>query len=142
MTLCIAASGTLLALAASSFSLSWTHSVEKTLWQEEWSIVDNRLVLTEAIVQGSGAGIALPPDALLTEKGWTYTPTLAPLERLTLAASGMPPSAWQLCTGAQCLELGAEAGTPITLWAADRCLAVDGLRPGDDTSLSDPMSDN
>lgn len=121
MTLCISASGTLLALAASSFSLSWTHSVEKTLWQEQWSIKDNRLVLTEAIVQGSGAGITLPPDAILTDEGWTYTPTLAPLDRLTLAASGVTPSPWQLCTDTQCHDLGAEAGTPITLWSADQC---------------------
>ena len=121
MTLCIAAGGKIIALAATSFSLSWTHSVEQTLWEEQWAIVDGRLAVIEATVQGSGAGIALPDNAIRTEDGWTYRPSLPPLERLSLAASGATPSAWTLCAGAQCMELGAQAGEAIVLWADDQC---------------------
>lgn len=123
MSLCIAASGTIIALAANAFSLSWTHSVEKTLWEEQWIVTDGRLKVIEGTVQGSGAGIYLPENARRTERGWTYTPALAPLETLTLAASGMTPSPWTLCTEAGCLELGAEAGDTATLWAATQCTA-------------------
>lgn len=121
MSLCIAASGKLIALAATAFSLSWTHSVEKTHWEEHWLAENGQLHLIEATVEGSGAGIDLPDNATRTERGWTYRPTLAPLDRLTLAASGATPSAWTLCTEHTCLELGAEAGDTVSLWSATTC---------------------
>lgn len=121
MSLCIAASGTILTLAASAFSLSWTHSVEKTNWAEEWIVQSHRLVLVQASVEGSGAGISLPDDAVRTGEGWTYKPGLPPLERLTLASSGATASAWTLCTATHCIELGGSQGDPITIWSAVNC---------------------
>lgn len=121
MMLCIAASGKIIALAATAFSLSWTHSVERTLWQEQWVVTDGRLQVVEGTVQGSGAGIYLPENARRTEQGWTYTPALAPLASLSLAASGTTPSNWTLCTASQCLELGPDAEGSITLWAGTQC---------------------
>lgn len=121
MSLCIAASGTVIALAANAFSLSWTHSVEKTIWVEEWRVESNRLVAVEAIVQGSGAGIAQPDDAVRTERGWTYTPTLPPLEKLTLASSGATVSAWTLCANGECIELGEAEGDPVSIWPGPGC---------------------
>ncbi|WP_332716543.1 DUF1850 domain-containing protein [Pelagibacterium mangrovi] len=121
MMLCIAASGKIIALAATAFSLSWTHSVERTLWQEQWVVTDGRLQVVEGTVQGSGAGIYLPENAKRTEQGWAYTPALAPLASLSLAASGTTPSNWTLCTGSQCLELGPDAEGSITLWAGTQC---------------------
>ena len=125
MSLCIAASGTIIALAANAFTLSWTHSVEKTLWRERWIVIENQLEVVEGTVQGSGAGIYLPDNAHRTGEGWTYVPALAPLDTLSLAASGMTPSPWTLCTEDQCLELGAEAGDTVTLWAAAQCQQMD-----------------
>lgn len=121
MSLCIAASGTIIALAANAFTLSWTHSVEKTLWQERWIVANGQLEVIESTVEGSGAGIYLPDNARRTAAGWTYTPSLAPLDALTLAASGMTPSPWTLCTEARCLDLGAEPGDIVTLWSAPQC---------------------
>lgn len=121
MSLCIAASGTIIALAANAFSLSWTHSVEKTVWVEEWRVDANHLVAVEASVQGSGAGIALPDNAVRTEKGWTYTPVLPPLEKLTLASSGATVSAWTLCANGECIELGEAQGDPVSIWAGADC---------------------
>lgn len=113
----------MLALATSLFSLSWTHSVEKIVWEEHWAIEDNRLVLVEARVAGSGAGILPPPDAVRTEDGWSWRPSIAPLEHLSLAASGAAPSAWRLCSEQACRDLGAEEGETISLWAAEICSA-------------------
>ncbi|WMT89832.1 DUF1850 domain-containing protein [Pelagibacterium sp. H642] len=121
MSLCIAAGGKIIALAATTFSLSWTHSVERTLWQEQWIVREGKLAITQATVQGSGAGIGLPDNAVRSEDGWSYTPDLPPLERLSLAASGATPSAWTLCADGQCLELGAAAGDTVVLWADGQC---------------------
>lgn len=123
MSLCVSASGHLIALAATAFSLTWTHSVEKTEWRENWVVVDSRLQVDQASVMGSGAGIGLPDDAVFSDGVWTYRPKLAPLEQLSLAASGATPSPWTLCTSQTCLQLGARSGEPTTIWAAEQCSA-------------------
>lgn len=122
MSLCIAAGGTVVALVATSFSLSWTHSVEKTEWVEKWAVVEHKLRLEEASVKGSGAGIGLPDDAILRDGVWTYRPTLAPLRQLILAASGATPSPWTLCTNEACLRLGEGPGETIKVWATEQCV--------------------
>lgn len=118
MTLCIAAGGTAIAIAASSFTLSWVHSVERTRWDESWRIAGDRLEVVEAHVQGAGAGIDLPDDAERAAGGWRFRPRLAPIPRLVLAASGATPSGWTLCAAGSCRELGAEPGQPIEIRAA------------------------
>jgi hypothetical protein len=120
--LCIASAGTVMALAASSFTLGWTHSVEKTLWQEHWVVEAQTLKLVRASVEGPGAGIAVPPDAVWDGGRWTYRPAIPPLPELVLAASGMTPSPWTLCLpDDSCQSLGAEAGAPVRIWAATAC---------------------
>lgn len=126
MSLCIASAGSMMTLLAASFSLSWTHSVEKTTWIEHWRVVGDRLALISASVEGSGAGIDLPPDAVWEGGRWTYRPSLAPLRRLDLAASGATLSGWQLCANGDCHELGAKAGEPVSIWAAEVCVAERG----------------
>jgi hypothetical protein len=121
--LCIATGGNILALATTTFALSWTHSVERTDWRESWRIIGDRLQLVEASVEGPGAGIALPAGAEMTPRGWVFTPELPPLPRLVLAASGMTHSGWTLCAGSACRELGTAAGRPIEIWAAPICKA-------------------
>ncbi|KRA40303.1 hypothetical protein ASD80_12620 [Devosia sp. Root635] len=122
MMLCIASAGAVAALAASSFTLSWTHSVEHTQWRESWVVQGDRLQVVEASVEGSGAGIAVPPDAVWADGRWSYKPVLGPLPSLNLAASGMTPSPWTLCTpDGQCLALGEKAGEVARLWAGPSC---------------------
>lgn len=112
--LCIAG-GKALAIGAGLFTLSWTHSVEKTEWQERWAVTPQGLVLREARVKGSGAGME-PGDNAHREGGWwVWTPDLPPLRELVLAASGATASGWRLCDAAGCRELGGRKQEPIVL---------------------------
>ena len=91
--LCIA-SGKAIVLAAGLFTLSWTHSVEKTAWQESWMATPDGLVLREARVKGSGAGMDPGDGARRQDAWWVWEPHAAPLAELVLASSG--------ATGAGC----------------------------------------
>jgi hypothetical protein len=125
--LCLATAGMVSALAASSFTLSWTHSVEKTQWRETWQVLDTALLPVEASVEGPGAGIDLPADAVWAEGRWTYVPRLSSVPELVLAASGMTPSPWRLCLpDGTCRDLGARAGDVTRIWAAEMCSADEG----------------
>lgn len=122
--LCIAAAGIVTALATTSFTLGWTHSVEQTQWEERWRIENGQLGIVSASVEGSGAGIGIPEDAVWADGVWTYAPALPPMASLNLAASGVTGSGWRLCgEDGQCLELGEEPDVPVCLWAAAACEA-------------------
>jgi hypothetical protein len=115
MSLCIVAAGKTVTLAAAAFTLSWTHSVEKTSWQENWTVGAEGLRIVEARVQGSGAGMEPPEGAVLKDGWWVYVPRIGALPRLVLAASGATGQGWTLCTDDGCMELGSAAGEPVTL---------------------------
>lgn len=124
MSLCLLAGGKTLALAISAFSLSWTHSVQKTEWRERWEVTPAGLILAEAAVKGSGAGMEPGPDAVLRDGWWVWAPKLAAQPRIVLAASGATGGGWRLCHDAGCLEVGTEAGKPAVIEPCDD--------PGDD----------
>lgn len=113
--LCVATAAALLNLATSSFTLSWTHSVEKTEWQESWIIENNALVLKEARVKGSGAGMDPGEGAQLVDGWWVWQPALPPVPSLNLSASGATVSPWTLCVADECIALGEEAGEAVQL---------------------------
>ena len=56
------------------FTLAWEHSVEKTRWEESYRVDGDRLRLTAARIQGLGAGMEPPPDAVLRGGWWTWKP--------------------------------------------------------------------
>lgn len=113
--LCILAAGKTTVIAASVFSLSWTHSVQKTEWVEKWTIAPESLMLTEARVRGSGAGMEPPADAKLIDGWWVYRPKLPAQKSVLLASSGATGSGWRLCASDRCIDLGIVADAPITL---------------------------
>ena len=117
MSLCILAAGKTTMLAVSAFTLTWTHSVEKTRWQEDWSVTPAGLEILEARVKGSGAGMDPPEGAVLKDGWWTYAPKIGARPVVRLAASGATGAGWMLCADRTCLELGAEAGDPVELSA-------------------------
>jgi hypothetical protein len=115
--LCILSAGKTITLAASLFTLSWTHSVEKVRWEEDWAVTQMGLEIVAARVKGSGAGMEVPDDAVLKDGWWIYRPSRPPRPELMLAASGATASAWTLCTPETCIELGASAGDVVRLSA-------------------------
>ena len=88
MSLCVVTGGKVLTLAVTAFTLSWTHSVEKTGWQEDWQLAGQGLQLREARVKGSGAGMDPGEDAVLKDGWWVWQPDLPVQTELRLAASG------------------------------------------------------
>ena len=114
MSLCVLGAETL-RLAATAFTLAWTHSVEHARWEEDWRVTPAGLELVEARVRGSGAGMEPPEGARLVDAWWVYAPRRPPQAELVLAASGATGGGWSLCAAGRCVELGAAAGPPLRL---------------------------
>ncbi len=119
MPVCLLAAGKVAVVAASAFTLGWTHSVQRTEWQEDWRLVPAGLQLVEARVKGSGAGMEPPEGSVLKDGWWVYAPDLPPQPRLVLASSGATASGWTLCGESGCNEIGAAAGDPVTIAPCD-----------------------
>ena len=117
--LCILAAGKMVRLAVAAFTLSWTHSVERTRWEEEWTITPAGLEIVEARVKGSAAGMEPPAGALLKNGWWVYAPDLPPRRNVVLAASGATGAGWSLCARDGCMTFGASAGKSVTLEPCD-----------------------
>ncbi len=104
MPLCVAAGGLVVTLAIESFTLAWTHSIEKIRWEEDYRIAGTQLVLTEARIRGSGAGMEPPADSTFRDGVWHYDPHLAPLDELRLTHS-IYTSGYELCRHDRCEPL-------------------------------------
>jgi hypothetical protein len=113
--LCILAAGKASVVAASLFTLSWEHSVEKVRWEEDWRVTPAGLEIVEARVKGSGAGMEPPEGSTLVDGWWVYAPVIGPVPELVLAASGATSQGWLLCTHDDCMTLGAAAIEPVRL---------------------------
>jgi hypothetical protein len=105
MSLCLAAGALVVDLGLASLTLSWTHSVEKLGWEEHWRETPAGLVLAEAAVRGSGAGMEPPPEARLVDGWWRWAPRLPPLGEVVLRRSGATED-WRLCSARGCEPLG------------------------------------
>ncbi|MBS9722018.1 DUF1850 domain-containing protein [Tianweitania sp. BSSL-BM11] len=121
MSLCLAVGGKITALAFTAFTLSWTHSVERVRWEEDWQLTGNKLQLVEARVKGSGAGMEPPANAVLRDGWLRWKPELPAQKQLVLAASGATSGGWTLCGADKtCFEIGREAAEPTHLQSCDR----------------------
>ena len=89
------------------FTLAWQHSIEKVRWEEDYhvrpaaSATAAELVLVEARVKGSAAGMEPPDDAYLKDGWYHYTPTSTPIKELRLTRSGYTAD-YDLCIDQQC----------------------------------------
>ncbi len=91
-------------LPSNTLALSWKHSVEKIQWTEHYRVEAARLVLSEATVEGTGAGMDPPADAVFDGKVWRYTPALPPLPRVVLTRSTYTAD-YTLCWNGRCQTL-------------------------------------
>ena len=105
MSLCLAAGALIVALGSGEITLAWRHSVQKTLWQEVWRDTPAGLVMTEARIQGSGAGMEAPPEARLVDGFWRWRPTLPPQSEIVMRRSGATAD-WQVCVAGTCRAMG------------------------------------
>lgn len=121
MPLCLAVGAVTAALAVESFTLAWTHSIAKTRWEEDWRVEGKSLVITEARIRGTGAGMEPPADAVLRNGTWHYKPAMKPLTELRLSHSPYT-AGYELCIADRCQPLadqlpGAENPSTIVLEA-------------------------
>ncbi|WP_425992603.1 DUF1850 domain-containing protein [Afipia sp. DC4300-2b1] len=112
MSLCLATAGVVKSLAVAAFTLSWTHSVEKIDWQEDWRVTPQGLEIIEARVKGSGAGMEPPPEARLADGWFRWKPQLPILPEVALGNSGLAGE-WRVCRDGACQDLSAILGRPV-----------------------------
>jgi hypothetical protein len=122
MAICIVAAltSTLLLRLPDQVTLAWEHTVEKIRWEEDYTASASGLVLTEARLKGTGAGMEMPPDATLRGGAWHYRPALPALQSLYLRNSRLPLG-YELCWGGRCTRLAALIGPDDRLLALMPC---------------------
>ena len=123
MALCLGLAGVVWAvLPLSQMTLAWDHSVEKIRWEEDYRVTTAGLLLGEARVKGSGAGMEIPDDAVGHGTFWSYRRTLPPLQPLRLART-LEAGDYQLCFKGACHPLSKWLGSPradapwVELWS-------------------------
>jgi len=112
LSLCLISAGVVKTLSLAAFTLAWTHSVEKTDWQEDWRITPRGLELVQARVKGFGAGMEPTPDARLVDGWFQWRPRRAPMPEVALANS-RAAGEWRLCRDGKCRTLSDIFGHPI-----------------------------
>jgi len=108
-------------LPVSDFTLAWNHTIEKIRWEEDYRVTPQGLLLGEARVRGTGAGMEIPQGARLQSGSWHYRRILPPLQPLNL---GRTPEAgdFELCFDGRCRLMSEWVGAPnardaaIELW--------------------------
>lgn len=105
LSLCLVAGALAVDLGVAGLTLGWTHSVEKVLWEEDWIQVPAGLLIAEARVRGSGAGMEPPPEARLRDGAWHWRPAMQPLAEVILRRSGATAD-WRLCFSGACHGFG------------------------------------
>ena len=125
--ICLAAGALHAFIATSGFTLAWMHSIEKIRWEEDYRVVAGKLVLEEARIRGTGAGMEPPPDAVLRSGVYHYHPHVSPLASLSLARSAYTRD-FELCVpGHPCRPLS--KWIPVSA-GTTRVAPCEGARPG------------
>lgn len=103
--LCISVATKVVALPTETFTLRWQHTVEKTLWEEDYVVAGGWLLLTRARIRGSGAGMEPPDGAVKDGDGWSYRPADRWHRSVALARSEFGDD-YELCIRQSCRRLG------------------------------------
>ena len=127
LSLCLTSAGVVKVLSLAAFTLAWTHSVEKTAWQEDWRVIPQGLELVQARIKGSGAGMEPPPEALLVDGWFQWQPKRAPMPELVLANSGAAGE-WRICHDGRCRTLSEIFERPVGANVTTMDVCKDGLQ--------------
>ncbi|MER2553209.1 MAG: DUF1850 domain-containing protein [Thauera sp.] len=131
MVLCLATGLATATVAASTFTLAWTHSIERVRWEEVWRVEGEALVLDSVRVRGHGAGMEPGEGATLKDGVWTWHPrTRHAVLRLTRS----PYTAdYEWCEDSQpCVPLGTLLPSDGAVTELRACPAVAAHRARDD----------
>lgn len=102
LSLCLSAGALVVALGDSA-TLRWTHSVQKTVWEEDYRVSADQVELYSARVQGTGAGMEPPDGAVLRGGAWHFQPRLRlPQVQLRHSPHVAP---YTLCTRTRCASV-------------------------------------
>lgn len=98
-------------IAAETFTLAWTHSIEKQRWEEDYAVLPGataesppRLHASAARVRGSAAGMEPPEGARLVDAWFVYKPAIVHPAELRLTRSEFTPD-YELCVRGTCHPL-------------------------------------
>lgn len=117
---CLAGAGAAVRLAA-AITLVWTHSVQKTVWEEDWAAEPDGLRLVEMRIEGSGAGMEPPPDAVLKGGRYVARPDRLLTDPVVLRRSGATAD-YRVCVAGACRPMGdllPSGADPVTLSRCD-----------------------
>lgn len=116
LCIAVATAAAVVILPTSRVTLSWTHTVEGTPWEEDYVVAGPALLLSEARVRRSGAGMEPGPDAYWRAGWWHFRPELPQLEQVVLANS-LSGQGYSLCSPHQCWRISelVGRGEPVTL---------------------------
>jgi len=101
--ICLVA-GLLMVQFGDDVTLRWTHSIQKTVWEEDYRREGDALRLIEARIQGTGAGMEPPEGAVLRDGFWHYTPALPSLPHVQLRHSPYVIG-YTVCADGRCLGM-------------------------------------
>lgn len=104
MSVCLAAGASMVILNMTTFTLAWTHSIEKVRWEEDYRVEGMKLLATSARIQGSAAGMEPPPGAVLRDGRWHYQPAQRVHDELRLTRSAYAAD-YELCTEGRCRSM-------------------------------------
>lgn len=102
--LCITVGAQITSLPVRRFTLQWQHTVEKVLWEEDYLVAGDWLLLERARVLGSGAGMEPPPDAVREGNAWSFRPEDRWRREVVLARSEFGED-YRLCIKGGCRPL-------------------------------------
>ncbi|WP_366930092.1 DUF1850 domain-containing protein [Mesorhizobium sp.] len=112
MSVCILAACKITVLAFAAFTLSWTHSVERTRLEEDWRVTSAGFQIVKARIQGSGVE---PPEGSRLQQGWwVYRPTSTHC-RASCSLHWERQARGGHCDKDSCMVFGAAADDPMVL---------------------------
>lgn len=117
-------------VATERFTLAWTHSIEKQRWEEDYAVVPGNapgqppvLQALQARIKGSGAGMEPPPDAVLHNGWYVYTPTTTTVPELLLTRSEFTPD-YDWCLAGRCQPLSNVIASDSGVTRAKPCFGM------------------